>query len=85
MRNIKGNILLKLHNCFFCHKTNFLKRSYPKIEYQHSDYLTWCIKQYQLDFKENIFSRESFLMKTQVQNLSLFDIKNMAIELNFFE
>lgn len=84
MKSIRGNILLKLHNCFFCHKINFLKRSYPKIEYQHLDYLIWSIKQYQSDFKKDIFSRDNFLMKTQVQNLSLLDIKNIANELNFF-
>ncbi|ASS47088.1 Cytochrome c553 [Candidatus Nasuia deltocephalinicola] len=83
MKNIKGNILIKIHNCIFCHRGYFLRRYYPKIENQYSDYLIWSLKQYQFNFKKNIFIRDNYLMKIQARNLSIFDIKNISLALSF--
>ncbi|XXS36616.1 MAG: c-type cytochrome [Candidatus Nasuia deltocephalinicola] len=78
---LKGKNLLKLHNCFLCHNifynkfTNF--NIYPKIKNQYLCYLMWTIKQY----RRGIF-RNNFLMKSQVQNLSYYDIKKIFSFIN---
>ncbi len=77
---LKGKNLIKVHNCYFCHNVfKFLKikNFYPKIKNQHLDYLFWSIKQY----KNSIF-RNNFLMNSQINNLSIFDIKNILKFIN---
>ncbi|ALP70003.1 Cytochrome c553 class I [Candidatus Nasuia deltocephalinicola] len=77
---IKGKNLIKLHNCFFCHKINnkLNKKNYfPKIKSQYTNYLIWCLKQYQINY-----NRKNFIMYSQIQNISLLDIKKIIFFIN---
>ncbi|WP_259286050.1 c-type cytochrome [Candidatus Nasuia deltocephalinicola] len=77
---LKGKNLIKIHNCFFCHNIfKFLKINnfYPKLKNQYKDYLLWSFNQY-----KNMTFRNNFLMNSQINSLSIFDIKNILFFIN---
>ncbi|BEH03899.1 hypothetical protein NDNC_0650 [Candidatus Nasuia deltocephalinicola] len=76
---LKGKNLLKLHNCYFCHKIfkKNLNNFFPKIKNQYLDYLIYCLKQYQSQTNRN-----NFLMNSQIQNISILDIKKIIYFIN---
>jgi cytochrome c553 len=76
-----GKVLADSHNCAACHGPNLNKPvspEYPKLAGQHSDYVFWALRQYQMGTGNPHFGRNNAIMQAQVQSLSLGDMKDIA-------
>ncbi|EEA03381.1 cytochrome c class I [Burkholderia sp. H160] len=76
-----GKVLADSHNCAACHGVNLNKPvspEYPKLAGQHSDYVYWALRQYQMGVGNPHFGRNNAIMQAQVQSLSLGDMKDIA-------
>lgn len=76
-----GKVLADSHNCAACHGVNLNKPvvpEYPKLAGQHSDYVFWALRQYQMGTGNPHFGRNNAIMQAQVQSLSLSDMKDIA-------
>ncbi|NML33014.1 c-type cytochrome [Paraburkholderia antibiotica] len=76
-----GKVLADSHNCAACHGVNLNKPvspEYPKLAGQHSDYVFWALRQYQMGTGNPHFGRNNAIMQAQVQSLSPSDMKDIA-------
>jgi cytochrome c553 len=76
-----GKVLVDSHNCAACHGPGLNKPvspEYPKLAGQHSDYVYWALRQYQMGTGNPHFGRNNAIMQAQVQSLSLGDMKDIA-------
>jgi cytochrome c553 len=76
-----GKVLSDSHNCAACHGPGLNKPvspEYPKLAGQHSDYVYWALRQYQMGTGNPHFGRNNAIMQAQVQSLSLGDMKDIA-------
>ncbi|MCC8396281.1 c-type cytochrome [Paraburkholderia sp. MMS20-SJTR3] len=76
-----GKVLSDSHNCAACHGVNLNKPvspEYPKLAGQHSDYVFFALRQYQMGLGNPHFGRNNAIMQAQVQSLSLSDMKDIA-------
>ena len=76
-----GKVLADAHNCAACHGVNLNKPvspEYPKLAGQHSDYVYWALRQYQMGNGNPHFGRNNAIMQAQVQSLSQSDMKDIA-------
>lgn len=76
-----GKALVESHNCAACHGPNLNKPitpDYPKLAGQHSTYIYFALKQYQMGNGNPNFGRNNAIMQAQVQNLSQSDMKDIA-------
>lgn len=76
-----GKALVASHNCAACHGPNLNKPvtpEYPKLAGQHSTYVYFALKQYQMGNGNPKFGRNNAIMQAQVQNLSQGDMKDIA-------
>ncbi|MBC8748010.1 cytochrome c553 [Paraburkholderia sp. WC7.3g] len=76
-----GKVLSDSHNCAACHGVNLNKPvspEYPKLAGQHSDYVFWALRQYQMGTGNPHLGRNNAIMQAQVQSLSLSDMKDIA-------
>ena len=76
-----GKVLTEAHNCAACHGPNLNKpvsAEYPKLAGQHSDYVYWALRQYQMGNGNPNFGRNNAIMSAQVQNLSQSDLKDIS-------
>jgi cytochrome c553 len=72
--------LLQKGNCISCHGENFSKpidASYPKLAGQHSDYLYFALKAYQVDGNQFV-GRGNVIMKGMVKPFSHAELKAIA-------
>ncbi|QGZ60964.1 c-type cytochrome [Paraburkholderia acidisoli] len=76
-----GKALADSHNCAACHGANLNKPvspEYPKLAGQHSDYIYWALRQYQMGNGNPHLGRNNPIMQAQVQSLSQSDMKDIA-------
>ncbi|HEV3430506.1 MAG TPA: cytochrome c [Paraburkholderia sp.] len=76
-----GKVLADSHNCAACHGVNLNKPvspEYPKLAGQHSDYIYWALRQYQMGNGNPHLGRSNPIMQAQVQSLSQSDMKDLA-------
>jgi cytochrome c553 len=76
-----GKVLSDSHNCAACHGVNLNKPvspEYPKLAGQHSDYVYWALRQYQMGNGNPHLGRNNPIMQAQVQSLSPSDMKDIA-------
>ena len=76
-----GKVLVDNHNCAACHGVNLNKPvspEYPKLAGQHSDYIYWALRQYQMGTGNPHLGRNNPIMQAQVQSLSQSDMKDIA-------
>jgi cytochrome c553 len=76
-----GKVLAEAHNCAACHGANLNKPvspEYPKLAGQHSDYIYWALRQYQMGNGNPHLGRNNPIMQAQVQSLSISDMKDIA-------
>jgi cytochrome c553 len=76
-----GKVLADAHNCAACHGVNLNKPvspEYPKLAGQHSDYIYWALRQYQMGNGNPHLGRNNAIMQAQVQSLSQSDMKDIA-------
>ena len=76
-----GKVLSESHNCAACHGPNLNKPvspEYPKLAGQHSDYIYWALRQYQMGTGNPHLGRNNAIMQAQVQSLSPSDMKDIA-------
>ncbi|WP_322043091.1 cytochrome c [Paraburkholderia sp. J67] len=76
-----GKVLSDSHNCAACHGVNLNKPvspEYPKLAGQHSDYVYWALRQYQMGNGNPHLGRNNPIMQAQVQSLSQSDMKDLA-------
>ena len=76
-----GKVLADSHDCAACHGPGLNKPvspEYPKLAGQHSDYVYWALRQYQMGTGNPHFGRNNAIMQAQVQSLSLSDMKDIA-------
>jgi cytochrome c553 len=76
-----GKVLSDTHNCAACHGVNLNKPvspEYPKLAGQHSDYIYWALRQYQMGVGNPHLGRNNAIMQAQVQTLSQSDMKDLA-------
>jgi cytochrome c553 len=76
-----GKVLSDTHNCAACHGVNLNKPvspEYPKLAGQHSDYIYWALRQYQMGTGNPHLGRNNAIMQAQVQSLSQSDMKDIA-------
>ena len=76
-----GKVLADSHNCAACHGPGLNKPvspEYPKLAGQHSDYVYWALRQYQMGTGNPHLGRNNAIMQAQVQSLSLSDMKDIA-------
>ncbi|WP_027803221.1 c-type cytochrome [Paraburkholderia dilworthii] len=76
-----GKVLSESHNCAACHGANLNKPvspEYPKLAGQHSDYVYWALRQYQMGNGNPHMGRNNAIMQAQVQSLSQSDMKDIA-------
>ena len=76
-----GKALVESHNCAACHGPNLNKPvtpEYPKLAGQHSSYVYWALKQYQMGTSNPKLGRNNAIMQAQVQSLSQSDMKDIA-------
>ncbi|WNC88769.1 c-type cytochrome [Paraburkholderia sp. FT54] len=76
-----GKVLSDSHNCAACHGVNLNKPvspEYPKLAGQHSDYVYWALRQYQMGNGNPHLGRNNPIMQAQVQSLSQSDMKDIA-------
>ncbi|TKC83150.1 cytochrome c [Trinickia terrae] len=76
-----GKVLAEAHNCAACHGVNLNKPvspEYPKLAGQHSDYIFFALRQYQMGTANPRFGRNNAIMAAQVQSLSQSDMKDIA-------
>ncbi|CAH2778927.1 MAG: Cytochrome c553 [uncultured Paraburkholderia sp.] len=76
-----GKVLSESHNCAACHGPNLNKPvspEYPKLAGQHSDYVYWALRQYQMGNGNPHMGRNNAIMQAQVQSLSQSDMKDLA-------
>lgn len=76
-----GKVLVEAHNCAACHGANLNKPvspEYPRLAGQHSDYIYWALRQYQMGTGNPHFGRNNAIMQAQVQTLSQSDMKDIA-------
>jgi cytochrome c553 len=76
-----GQVLVENHNCAACHGAklnNPVSPEYPKLAGQHSDYIYWALRQYQMGTGNPHLGRNNPIMQAQVQTLSLGDMKDIA-------
>ena len=76
-----GKVLSDSHNCAACHGVNLNKPvspEYPKLAGQHSDYVYWALRQYQMGNGNPHLGRNNAIMQAQVQSLSQSDLKDIA-------
>ncbi|QQC65255.1 c-type cytochrome [Paraburkholderia ginsengisoli] len=76
-----GKVLSDSHNCAACHGVNLNKPvspEYPKLAGQHSDYIYWALRQYQMGVGNPHLGRNNAIMQAQVQSLSQSDMKDLA-------
>jgi cytochrome c553 len=76
-----GKVLADSHNCAACHGVNLNKPvspEYPKLAGQHSDYVYWALRQYQMGNGNPHLGRNNAIMQAQVQSLSQSDMKDIA-------
>ena len=76
-----GKVLSDSHNCAACHGPNLNKPvspEYPKLAGQHSDYVYWALRQYQMGNGNPHMGRNNAIMQAQVQSLSQSDMKDIA-------
>ena len=66
--------------CASCHGAdgNSAGGAYPKLAGQHSDYIYWALRQYQMGNGNPHFGRNNPIMQAQVQSLSQSDMKDIA-------
>ena len=73
--------LIKSGKCLTCHGANFnqpIDPTYPKLAGQHSDYVYWALRQYQMGTGNPHLGRNNAIMQAQVQSLSPSDMKDIA-------
>jgi cytochrome c553 len=76
-----GKALVESHNCAACHGANLNKPvspEYPKLAGQHSSYIYWALRQYQMGNGNPNLGRNNAIMQAQVQSLSQSDMKDIA-------
>ncbi|CAE6721020.1 Cytochrome c4 [Paraburkholderia domus] len=76
-----GKVLAGNHNCAACHGANLnnpVSPEYPKLAGQHSDYVYWALRQYQMGNGNPHLGRNNAIMQAQVQSLSPSDMKDIA-------
>jgi cytochrome c553 len=76
-----GKALVESHNCAACHGANLNKPvspEYPKLAGQHSSYIYWALRQYQMGNGNPNLGRTNAIMQAQVQSLSQSDMKDIA-------
>ena len=76
-----GKVLSDSHNCAACHGVNLNKPvspEDPKLAGQHSDYVYWALRQYQMGNGNPHLGRNNPIMQAQVQSLSQSDMKDIA-------
>ncbi|HEY2022002.1 c-type cytochrome [Paraburkholderia sp.] len=76
-----GKVLVNNHNCAACHGANLnnpVSPEYPKLAGQHSDYIFWALRQYQMGTGNPHFGRNNAIMQAQVQTLSPSDMKDIG-------
>ena len=76
-----GKVLANNHNCAACHGVNLnnpVSPEYPKLAGQHSDYVYWALRQYQMGNGNPHLGRNNAIMQAQVQSLSPSDMKDIA-------
>jgi cytochrome c553 len=76
-----GKVLSDSHNCAACHGVNLNKPvspEFPKLAGQHSDYVYWALRQYQMGNGNPHLGRNNSIMQVQVQSLSPNDMKDIA-------
>jgi cytochrome c553 len=76
-----GKVLSDSHNCAACHGVNLNKPvspEYPQLAGQHSDYVYWALRQYQMGNGNPHLGRNNPIMQAQVQSLSQSDMKDIA-------
>ena len=76
-----GKVLSESHNCAACHGPTLPKPvspQYPKLAGQHSDYVYWALRQYQMGNGNPHMGRNNAIMQAQVQSLSQSDMKDLA-------
>ena len=76
-----GKALVESHNCAACHGANLNKPvspEYPKLAGQHSSYVYWALRQYQMGNGNPNLGRNNAIMQAQVQSLSQSDMKDIA-------
>ena len=76
-----GKVLSDAHNCAACHGVNLnnpVSPEYPRLAGQHSDYIYWALRQYQMGNGNPHFGRNNAIMQAQVQSLSQSDMKDIA-------
>ncbi|CAD6522036.1 c-type cytochrome [Paraburkholderia metrosideri] len=76
-----GKVLSDSHNCVACHGVrlnNPVSPEFPKLAGQHSDYIYWALRQYQMGNGNPHLGRNNSIMQAQVQNLSPNDMKDLA-------
>jgi cytochrome c553 len=76
-----GKVLVEAHNCAACHGAqlnNPVSPEYPRLAGQHSDYIYWALRQYQMGNGNPHFGRNNAIMQAQVQTLSQSDMKDIA-------
>ncbi|CAH2915272.1 MAG: Cytochrome c553 [uncultured Paraburkholderia sp.] len=76
-----GKVLSESHNCAACHGPNLNKPvgpEYPKLAGQHSDYVYWALRQYQMGNGNPHMGRNNAIMQAQVQSLSQSGMKDLA-------
>jgi cytochrome c553 len=76
-----GKVLADAHNCAACHGVNLnnpVSPEYPRLAGQHSDYIYWALRQYQMGNGNPHFGRNNAIMQAQVQSLSQSDMKDIA-------
>jgi cytochrome c553 len=76
-----GKVLSESHNCAACHGpklNNPVSPEYPKLAGQHSDYVYWALRQYQMGNGNPHMGRNNAIMQAQVQSLSPSDMKDIA-------
>ena len=76
-----GKVLADAHNCAACHGVNLnnpVSPEYPRLAGQHSDYIYWALRQYQMGNGNPHFGRNNPIMQAQVQSLSQSDMKDIA-------
>ena len=76
-----GKVLSDSHNCAACPGPNLNKPvspEYPKLAGQHSDYVYWALRQYQMGNGNPHMGRNNAIMQAQVQSPSQSDMKDLA-------
>ena len=77
----KGQQLVEKGNCVSCHGAGLkspILPVYPKLAGQHSDYLFYALRAYQIGNTNPLYGRVNAIMATQVQPFSTSDLQDIA-------